>query len=253
MSIHKKVVIPLSLLGALGAVATITITEKPRKLEAVIEPCLYQLHQQRLKDCNPTLSKEKGKRFYQLQIAPDQVCFPQDTEKPNALLIYPLNDHNGTFYSGAQRNFVDDILSRYDSTVIIAEKYDEVNVALGRANAIDLLIISGHGSEDGIQLGEKYQSYSDGMDKAILHDFQLKAETLDKALQSDATIFLNSCSQGLYFQFFIPYHLQRQRTVISSYRDFSISDVQVREWYPLRLKITVDKDDVTKTGPPSFY
>ena len=216
---------------------------KVTPLEEIMEPCLYELYQRDLARCHAKISDEKTKLLFQLGAEVKDICFPKDTEKPNALLIYPLSDREGSFYNQSEYTFVNKIKSVYDTSIVIAESYYDVNSTLYSAKNIDLLVISGHGGEDGIRLGSK-QSYSYVLDSSLLYDYKLDNNALDYMLTENGTVFLNSCQQGTYFDFY--FHSDNKRTVISSYLDFNINQVQVSSWYPLKLKIIVDDKDATK-------
>ncbi|GEM_PF-4220268 len=229
-----------------GAILSLSLNAGCRRantLEEVLKPTFYELYKRDLTACNAKASEEKTKRLFELEVSAAEICSPEETPKPNALLIYPLSDHNGTFYSDYQRTFVNNIKSVYDTDVLIAEDYHELNAALWSKKKVDLLVISGHGSESGIQLGNK-SSDAYSPDPYILYDYKLDNSALDNILTENGTLFLNSCQQGLYFDFY--FHSNNKRTIISSYDNFGIDKVQVSSWYPLKLKIIVDDKDTTK-------
>ncbi|MBI5398499.1 hypothetical protein HZB03_03470 [Candidatus Woesearchaeota archaeon] len=194
------------------------------------------------------------RRFYQLKLSPDEVLHFHDTEKPNALLIYPSADGNGAFYDVSSQKFLANVKEKYDVGVLVATVEQEVYAAIDEIPTIELLVLSGHGTKDSLRLGErnpaeqKHANYRNEEFMIDLYDWKL-LKHLDK-LSPNATIFLNSCSTATggkeadNLANFVSFAASR-RKVIASKEDFKTQEINVVSRYPLELKIEVDGKDAT--------
>ncbi|MEK6887030.1 MAG: DUF4347 domain-containing protein [Nanoarchaeota archaeon] len=131
---------------------------------------------------------------YKISTTPDsnELTDFVDTKKPNAVVVFPISDHNLAFYNYREEEFLYHLAEKYDVYAIIAENENEVYSALNKMNksGVDVLLLNGHGSPESLCLSiaedEKYC-----LDTS---DFELK-ESL-KCLNKGAEIFLFSCNTG---------------------------------------------------------
>lgn len=174
-------------------------------------------------------------RFWQLGVAKDELLGFKDTEKPNALVVYPAKD-NGPFENDYSVRFFKKVKENYDVYVVIASKEREVYNALSWLSNVKLLILSGHGNDKFLNLG----AGSEEEYRIDVFDTELEGY-LDK-LDSDAVIFLDSCSTaegGLYGDNLANFVIKKAkgRKVIASKVDYTAEDVKVISMHPFDVKI----------------
>jgi len=119
-----------------------------------------------------------------------------DTSKPNALVVFPVSDWNGTFLtltSGPQHTplgVISDIKKFYDVQVIIAGTEQEVYKSLASTPNIDLLILGGHGKKTALLLSKEKG------EKGEIDTSDNEMRDYLSHLSPNAKIILNSCSTG---------------------------------------------------------
>lgn len=182
---------------------------------------------------------ENYRTLYSLSLVKRSYGFFKDTPKPNLLMIYPAIDEEKAFFSASAREMIKKLAASYD--VWFATVYDEKDFykAIRKAPKIDLLILSGHGTSNNIQLSIPVEGYED-LSYIDSEDKELKRHL--KHLKKDATIFLNSCSTGkgkdkkdnLANTIAA---LAPGRQVISATKPFSIGEIRIRNNFPLILDI----------------
>lgn len=206
-------------------------------------------------------------QFFALGLTAEEILYFKDTEKPNALVVYPAYDINGSGYEGAFRTpealkLFKHIRERYDVKIVVASLEEEVYEALTSGPKFDFGMFSGHGSPFDLRLGMTCPPISDpatGMTKKAVELESLIIDTGDFELNSlfdnfneDAVIFLNSCStaEGGDDLSNLANHVALfawGRKVIASKAPFSASDVKIdpEKIYPFDLRIVVGKVDET--------
>jgi hypothetical protein len=137
---------------------------------------------------NYSLDKEKIIRYTQLRLPIKDIIF-KDTEKPNALIVYPIID-NGSYYNIKDGiKFLKNVISGYDVQLIIAKDENEVYNAIDYVPNIEFLCLAGHGTKHNLILSkEREKGEIDTSDSEL-------ADHLRK-LNPDAVIYLLSCSTG---------------------------------------------------------
>ncbi len=168
----------------------------------------------------------------------------EDTNKPNAVIVYPTNDRNTAFETPESMRFFGMIREKYDIRLVIAEKEEEVYKAIDSTPDIELLILGGHGSENSLSLGEEDPMLANGTKseeyKLDLSDKEI-AQYLKK-LKPQAVIFLNSCSNAKgdensdNLANFVIKNADG-RKVIASKEPFSASNVHIKSLYPFDIQI----------------
>ncbi|MDP3639652.1 MAG: hypothetical protein Q8R53_00430 [Nanoarchaeota archaeon] len=169
-----------------------------------------------------------------------------DTAKPNALAIFPASDHNGAFSSIHLGWFVRGLQEHYDLQPFVAAQEQEVYAILDHyALETDLLIFLGHGTQRSISLGEE--------DCRLFECNRSETYTLDLSdeeelfpyltrLNSDAVIFLESCSTGYGeagAENFANMVMRNAvgRVVYAGTAPFQASGIRVNHWYPFDVTI----------------
>lgn len=156
------------------------------------------------------------RRYLQLGVTKEEILEFQDTEKPNAVIVYPTMD-NYAFETYASRGHFRKIRQAYDTWVTFATTEDEAYQAIEKVPNIELLVLSGHGTFRGMHLGNNnvieemldILSISDTVgdpqtitelekakeaEKYFIDMWDTELSDYLKKLSPDATIFLNGCS-----------------------------------------------------------
>lgn len=192
--------------------------------------------------------------FSLFELEPEEVTYFQDTSKPNAVLIFPYSDWNHSFESPKTRELVQEIRKVYDLWVRVAEQEGTVYQALAEISNIELLMLSGHGTATSLSLGENdlinFVSERDETYQIDLADEEI--EEYLAQLHPSATIFLNSCYNGLggedlenLANFFYTRSLGRK--VISGTDSFSSEEIVLKSVYPF------EADIISSTGDDLTY
>lgn len=183
-----------------------------------------------------------------------------ETEKPNALAIFPATDHNGAFSSSSLENFVRGLAEHYDVQPFVAAQEQEAYAAFDRyASETDFLILFGHGTPRSLSLGEDdcrlRECHRDETYTIDLSDEEELCASLE-GLPSDATIFLSSCSTGYGLR--DADNLANRvmaaapgRIVYAGSAPFQPGGVTVRQWYP--FVVTIMGTWAGPVGPWGFY
>ena len=140
----------------------------------------------------------KIKRYLQLGMQMDDIFF-HDTEKPNAVIVYPVEDDGDAFYSGDGIKHIKLIAGHYDTHLIVAENESECYDAIGRVPDAELFMPSGHGTSETLSFGGKRNSKRNDWKSHEEHYLDIEDNELDRhlsKLHSDAVIFPFSCSNG---------------------------------------------------------
>jgi hypothetical protein len=172
-------------------------------------------------------------------------CFlnAEDTEKPNALVIYPTSDYNGAFRTRDAHNFLKQIKQTYDMTLVFAKQENEVYDALENVSNIELLILGGHGSPECLSLSEVLS------EKARIDTSDTELGNHLHNLSENASIFLYSCSNGkgkedeTNLANFISFLSNKK--VYSSIAPFSSKDINIKSLVPFDLEINKGWQELT--------
>jgi hypothetical protein len=198
-------------------------------------------------------------RFAHLGLSEDEVNF-RDTDRPNAVVIYPTNDWNGAFENEQARAFFHSIKGEYDVLVRLAETEEDVYSAINRVPDIELLILGGHGSEKSLSLGETDLGVREAEKKDERYTLDLSDQELGpylSRLDPQAVIFLNSCSNakgdnGDNIADFIA-NMAGGRTVIAATEPFGAPDVTINQMHPFDITIlgglSDNRRDITYRTP----
>lgn len=183
-------------------------------------------------------------RYYQLGLTEEDIFSYSDTEKPNAVVIFPINDYNKAFESDGEAELFEMIKENYDVWVKIVSQEDEVYDAISYVPNIELLILGGHGTQTTLSLGEddlrlkestKNETYTIDIQDLELKDYL-------PMLNSDAVIFLNSCSNAEggreknNLANFIT-EMSNGRKVIAAKEPFSTGNIDVISIYPFDVNL----------------
>ncbi|MBU0470220.1 MAG: hypothetical protein KKA62_06110 [Nanoarchaeota archaeon] len=212
-----------------------------------------------------SLKDEKGNNLFYgaqlpqlaaLNLSVDELINFKDTEKPNALFVYPTSDINdedkeGAFRTSSAVKFFNRIKKEYDVKAVVASREEEVYNAIKPEYGFKLLVLTGHGSKNTLQLGA-----CDNLDdkceieKHIIDtndfDFSIPLNNLHK----EAVIFLNSCSTAEgredIFNLANTIHMfSYRRKVIGSEVPFAQGHLDVKSSYPFDVQIKVKNVDKT--------
>jgi len=197
-------------------------------------------------------------RLFQLNLSKKEILKFKDTDKPNALLVYPAIDPINEFYSPIEISILEALKKKYDTRIIVASKEEEVYKELENIPNIMFFNPKGHGEYNILALGE-YQWGLQGVEDG---DVDLKTENygidtsdneLEKVINNlhpNAVIFLDSCSNGegrerkANLANFIK-KLSKGRKVISATEPYSGEDMEIQNFYPFDVKIVKDGRDIT--------
>ena len=184
-------------------------------------------------------------QLYALGITVEEMLYFKDTSKPNALLIYPAKDNErGVFRNQDVVIFHNQIKEEYDRKVVVAAREQEVYDALDSTRDIELLILSGHGIDDSLSLGENDLRYKSA-EKDETYTIDASDWELGWHLQNlrpSATIFLYSCltgsggEEGKNLANAIA-EWADGRKVIAPTKVLRTDDVQVNNLYPFNVTI----------------
>ncbi len=197
---------------------------------------------------NPLFDGFKIYRSFQLGLTKTDFTSFQDTEKPNAVLVYPTEDKNGAFQNNVAIDLFRKMKGVYDTWVVFATTEHDVYTALTSIPNIEFLVLAGHGSPHELILGtmdiKKAKEEADEVYTIDRTDFEL-GQYLEN-LHPDATIFLNACktAEGArndtdnLANFIIG--LAGERSVIAATDSFTMLDIQIQSLYPFEIKIIKD-------------
>ena len=149
-------------------------------------------------------------QFYRLGLEVKDIVTFTDTAKPNALLAYTTHDgelkylqsreerNYGAFRTDQAIELYHELRKTYDIKTVVASVEDEIYDALDASKGSEFFMVSGHGTETTLSLGEK--------DLRITKAEKDETYTLDTSdwelgwhlqhLNPAAVIFLYSCSTG---------------------------------------------------------
>lgn len=192
-------------------------------------------------DHNPLLTGFDVYRVCKLNFVPQYLASFANSEKPNALLIYPASDYNGAFESKEAVALFHEIQSVYDVKVAFAKQDGDIAAAIHSVPDIELLMVAGHGTPTTLNLGG--EESSDETYNLDTSDTEL-GDALN-TLHPHATIFLNSCSTGEdersgdNLANFIRKQA-KERTVIAPTESFEQREITIGSLYPFDVKIIRD-------------
>jgi len=180
-------------------------------------------------------------RFQQLGLSLDEILSFHDTERPNAVIIYPADDDARTFERemDAEEGIAEEhqlfrkASQAYDTWVRIASNERTIYGALATVPDIKLLIIGGHGNPSSMRLG------SDESEEAMLDCSDAELREYLSLLPSDCSIFLYSCENAAGDDSFADYvALQAHgRRVLAANEEFRTEDVWITSIYPFNACI----------------
>ena len=218
--------------------------------------------------------------FLRLGLEADSVNTFEDTERPNALVVYSTDDLFGALYYSTYFDPVPPIAAfgpiwlNYDYRIVFVKEEGQVYQAITETPNLELLVIGGHGTRTSSTLG---MFPTQTTDKDLVYysarfetaSFGFEDGELSKylsLLEPNAVIFLFSCSNGkggVYDGNNVPvknyanFVAQRAggRTVIASTAPFGADNIQITNAYPLELRIVVtlpgqQPEDRTYIFPP---
>ncbi len=195
-------------------------------------------------------------RYFHLGLKLEEVLSFTDTPKPNAFFIYAQHDRwnprgrGFAFYTDDDRRLFSTIRGGYDVKIVVASTEIKIYEGIKSVPSIKFLYLGGHGEESGISLASK------GDEESILdiNDYEL-AVPLQKNLDKDAVVLLDSCRTGLggvgsNFATFVS-TLIPGRTVIAAQGKFEASGLQVTSIFPFDAIIYgLDGKNITLVIPP---
>jgi hypothetical protein len=118
--------------------------------------------------------------------------------RPTAVLIYAKSD---TDPNGTLRTHNIDELTKYYRVMFYEARteHDFIDAIKdgARTGAAEIVVVSGHGNQKLLNLGEaKYSGTQEEYQVDLGDEEQLRAERLEQYMQPDARVFLESCYQG---------------------------------------------------------
>lgn len=220
---------------------------------------------------NPLLTGFHIFRYAQLGMTKEEIVEFRDTEKPNALLIFPTADYNDVFQLESVFSLFREIKRSYDVLVRFAITEQDVYDAILFVPDTELLFVAGHGSSKTLRLGGKGAEAAwrrrGGEKKVVgwgkhivgLYERDMREEyfidTTDHILEAylpflhpNATIFLLSCLTG--YEGFVGTKntnlatfistIAGERRVLASKESFTPAQVQIKSVYPFEARIIKD-------------
>lgn len=203
------------------------------------------------------LDEEGNNKFYgaqlpqmaALKLSIEELVEFKDTEKPNALFVYPTFDVNVYNFEGALKTpqalqFFNEVKKGYDVKTVVASTEKEVYNAIDYKDNFKLLILSGHGEKTALQLGGLYREidFCRTFENHCIDVSDVEFSSyLDKA-DEEAVIFLNSCSTAeegedvtnLANHIFF---FSNGRKVIASTGPFGQHEIKINSIYPFDVSI----------------
>lgn len=183
-------------------------------------------------------------RFRQLGLSPNQVMSFTDTEKPNAVVLLPMEDYNDEFESDGFDHLIKLIAPHYDMVLRCVATEDSIASLLGRIPDCRLLWIAGHGDVLSIQLGSTYPGVEtiEFMEKAFVDVSDTELEAALALLDPDATIFLDACETDRWGNtvYSVAESVRKwagNRRVIAMPRPFTHRELRLTSAYPLELTL----------------
>lgn len=139
-------------------------------------------------------------RYYDLNIAPRDAVKFVDTDKPNAVALFPLVDGVEIFSEPEVRDILGELRERYDLAVRVVSNEDAALVSIREVPDPSLLLLAGHGTDHAIALGAASPDeveWSQRDERLYLDrtDTDLWRE-VGELLTDDAVVFMYSCSTG---------------------------------------------------------
>lgn len=154
-----------------------------------------------------------------------------DTEKPNAIVVLPFEDAAGAFRNNDEYNFNENLNKYYDVARKVVKSSNDIDSLIKNIPDVKLLVLSSH-EKDSIMVFD-----SDTKNGYL----SLKSEWLKDGLSrldSNAVIFLNSCSSGKYgLTDYVKDNALPNQTVFGANEPFSSTDMDVIKYYPFDIKI----------------
>ena len=156
-------------------------------------------------------------------------------------------DNTKAFFTPSARSLIKRLSTTYDIWFVTLEDEKDLYKAIRKAPLIDLLILSGHGTQEELALNAPVEGYHE-LSYIDINDKELKRHL--KKLAPNATIFLNSCNtaKGGKEQKNLANKISEfapGRLVIASMEPFSINEVVINQIFPLDMAIG-DKTYITK-------
>jgi hypothetical protein len=203
------------------------------------------------KDGKPKFKGQELYRFYQLGLKKSDLERFNDTEKPNAVIVYPTRDWNLVFEKIESIEFFQKVRKAYDVNIVIASEEKQTYKVIEDTPNIELLILAGHGSKDSLSLSESdlrlFSSTKDDERYKIDKTDSELGKYLSK-LEKNATIFLLSCSNaegGEEADNLANYviKLAGGRKVIASKKPFGFKEIEINSLYPFDVSIRKRSED----------
>ncbi len=137
----------------------------------------------------------------------------ENTQQPYGVIVFPRSDHNDAFdekkyifnklYSETRGKYGIKI-AECESKTDLARKFITLDKKYGEKNKIAFLLMGGHGSGDGLNLGEyRTREEAEGEELSLKAIFKVESgspgfkKANEKYLDKDAEIVLLSCSAGI--------------------------------------------------------
>ncbi len=166
----------------------------------------------------------------------------EKSDKPNALVVFPLADWNGGIYNHSNKKLIKKIQEEYNTRVIVAQNENEVYCAIESDPNIELLMIQGHGSKTTLSLGEKdlrNNSDKDYNEKFTIDTTDHEFEEYLRRLPKNAVTFLYACSNGEGNNNLADFIISMTdgRTVYASKEPFANCNIRLNSIYPFDIKL----------------
>ncbi|MFP4403361.1 MAG: DUF4347 domain-containing protein [Candidatus Woesearchaeota archaeon] len=195
------------------------------------------------------MTGDKILRYQNLNIEKINNLNLTNNNKPNALIIYPLDDYNNAFYNN-KNELISKIKEEYNTKMIVAQRKEEIYSTLKNSKDLSLLILAGHGQKKYINLdNNNFDNNKIDNFKITTNDYEL-FDYLD--MKNNGKIFLFSCNTGMKKEkgknlanFFIE---NTNNVVYSSKKEFSLNQLKIDSIYPFRVMIRDGFDNLTYTN-----
>ncbi len=176
-------------------------------------------------------------RYHSLGVSPGEIRTLSDSEKPGALVYFPVGDPPESFYSKGTVKIIDNLRKNYDVNLRIIEKPDEFNDHCVANPGAELLVLAGHGWPKFMVFGGHPLSFSEDKPE-FSEDYSLSVDDdfsvcLD-GLSQTANILLLSCSVGGGDESFAHHVMDMagERNVIAATVPVNHYNLFVHSWYP---------------------
>ncbi len=184
-------------------------------------------------------------RINKLNASIEMLARPEDSKRPNALILLPWTDRNGEFSSNAAVALFHELWEEYDTTFRFVWQESNIFEYFEQMDRVDLIVFCGHGNAEAIVFNDGYSmlrsDIRDEYDEPQLDTTDTEFEALFARMPQDGVIFLDACEtnrpteSGRNLYKFIQ-SIAGGRRVISAETIFSHDQIVLKNAYPLEIE-----------------